>query len=149
MRDRTVAILLGHCSYPRSASLGLQLLSAYENSKTHYVTRHSEPAYRFAHANNMAVRASVFAEHGLFKEWRRAADTELVHRLQQTRPDLRTAFVPAMKITHLEFMRTRSRLQRMNLYTQTNSQVATFRELGILQRLGVLGQMLRDLRADS
>lgn len=148
MTDPTVAILLGHCSYPRSASPGLRLLGAYENSKTHYVTRRCAPAYRFAHANNMAVRASVFAQHGLFKEWRRAADTELVQRLGQARPDLRTVFLPSMRITHLEFVRTRKRLQRMQLYTQTNSQIDTFRELGIAQRLGVLGQLLKDLRAN-
>lgn len=146
--DPTVAILLGHCSYPESASLGLRLLGAYENSKTHYVTRKSAAAYRFAHANNMAVRASVLSELGLFKEWRRAADTELVQRLGQRRPDLQTVFQPSMRITHLEFLQTRNRLQRMRLYSQTNSRIETFRELGIPQRLGVLGQLLRDLRAD-
>ena len=146
--DPTVAILLGHCSYPESASLGLRLLEAYENSKTHYVTRQCPLAYRFAHANNMAVRASVFSELGQFKEWRRAADTELVQRLGQRRPDLQTVFLPAMKITHLEFVRARKRLQRMRLYSQTNSGIDTFRELGIAQRLGVLGQLVKDLRAN-
>lgn len=145
--EPNVAILLGHCSYPESASLGLRLLGAYENSKTHYVTHHCGPAYRFAHANNMAVRTSVFAEHGLFKEWGRAADTELVQRLGQIRPELRIVFLPSMRITHLEFVRMLGRMQRMRLYTQTNSRIDTFRELGIAQRLGVLGQLLRDRRS--
>ena len=146
--DPTVAILLGHCSYPESASLGLRLLGAYENSKTHYVTRQRAPAYRFAHANNMAVRASVLTELGTFKEWRRAADTELVQRLGLKRPDLQTVFLPSMRITHMEFVRTRNRLQRMRLYSQTNSRIESFQELGFAQRLGVLGQLVKDLRAD-
>jgi glycosyltransferase involved in cell wall biosynthesis len=147
MEDRDVGVLLGHCAYPPAASLGLRLLGAYENSKARYVTERCPPAYHFAHANNMAVRAEVFAEQGLFKEWRRAADTELIQRLGRSRPDLRTRFLPTMKITHLEFVRTRSRMQRMRLYTQTNSRIDTFRELGLAQRLGVLGQLVRDLRA--
>lgn len=142
MADPDVAVLLGHCSYPRSASLGLRLLGIYENCKTQYVTSHCEPAYRFAHANNMAVRSSVFEQHGLFKEWRRAADTELVQRLGQLRPEPKTVFLPSMRITHLEFVRTRNRLQRLRLYTQTNSRIDTFRELGIAQRFGVLRQLL-------
>ena len=148
MEDRHVGVLLGHCAYPPSASLGLRLLGAYENSKARYVTHRCPTAYHFAHANNMAVRAEVFAEHGLFKEWRRAADTEFVQRLGQVRPDLRTLFLPSMKITHLEFVRTRSRMRRMRLYTQTNSRIDTFRELGLTQRLGVLGQLVKDLRAN-
>lgn len=145
MEDPTIAILLGHCDYPRSASPGLRLLAAYENSKTHYVTHHCPPAYRFAYANNMAVRAELFAEYGLFKEWRRAADTEFVHRLELVRPDLRTMFLPSMKITHMEFSRTRSRLRRLRVYTQTNSRIETFRELDPIRRLGVVGQLFGDL----
>lgn len=148
MADPQAAILLGHCNYPRSASLGLRLLGAYENSKAHYVTRYCAPSFRFGYANNMAVRASVFAQNGFFKEWRRAADTEFVQRLAQKRPDLKTEFLPSMRITHLEFVRTRNRLQRMHLYTQTNSGIDTFRELGIAQRLGVLRQLLKDQRAN-
>ena len=124
----------------------LRLLEAYENSKAHYVIHSCAPAYRFGYANNMAVRASLFAECGPFKEWRRAADTELVQRLAQMRPDLRSRYLPSMRVTHMEFVRTRDRLGRMRLYSQTNAKIDTFRELGLPKRFGVVWQMLRDLR---
>ena len=104
---------------------------------------HCAPAYHFAYANNMAVRASVFEQLGPFKEWARAADTELVHRLAASRPDLRLGYQRGMRVTHLEFLRVRDRLRRLSLYTQTNSQVASFRELGAAQRAGVLRHLLR------
>ena len=146
MEDRSVAILLGHCSYPEEAPLGLRLLEAYENSKTHYVTRCCPSPFWFGYANNMAVRSELFAEHGLFKEWRRAADTELVQRLARLHPELRPLYLPTMRMTHMEFARARNRMRRMRLYSQTNSRIDSFRELGPGKRLGVLWQLLQDLR---
>ncbi len=143
MGDSRMAVLLGHCRYPAEASLALRLLGAYENAKTEYVLHRCAPAHRFAYCNNMAVRASVFEELGPFEPWRRAGDSELVHRLAARRPDLRVAYRPSMRITHLEFVRARDRLRRLELYTGTNSKIATFRELSAAQRLGVLFQLIR------
>lgn len=143
MRDPGVAILIGECWYPAGASRALRLLAAYENAKAEYVVARRAPAYQFAYANNMAVRASVFERIGPFEEWARAADTELVHRLAASRPDLRLGYQRGMRVTHLEFLRVRDRLRRLSLYTQTNSQVASFRELGATQRVGVLRHLLR------
>jgi glycosyltransferase involved in cell wall biosynthesis len=142
MLDPGVAILIGQCRYPASASLPLRLLGAYENAKADYVLSHCPPACHFAYANNMAVRLSVFEELGPFREWQRAADSELVHRLAARRPDLRTAFRPSMRVTHLEFLRVRDRLRRLSLYTRTNAQIDSFRELGVAERAGVLRQLL-------
>ena len=143
LTDPSRAILLGHFRYPQSASWPLHWLGAYENAKTDYVLRHCSRDHHFAYANNMAVRASVFQELGLFKEWRRAADSELVHRLARHQPDLEVAYWPSMKVTHLEFVRATKRVQRLSLYTQTNTKIETFRELGLHQRLGVLFFLLR------
>jgi glycosyltransferase involved in cell wall biosynthesis len=147
MREPSVGVLLGACRYPEAASLPLRLIAAYENAKAEYVVTRCAPAYHFAYANNMAVRASVFAEAGPFREWPRAADSELVHRMAAARPDLRLAFAPAMRVTHLEFLRGRDRARRLALYTQTNARIPTFRELGVAQRLGVLTRLLRGPRA--
>ena len=143
LRDPQTAVLVGHCRYPASSSLTLRLLGAYENAKTEYVIDHCDPAHHFAYCNNMAVRASVFTELGLFEEWQRAADSELVHRLAARRPDLKLAYEPAMRITHLEFVRARERARRLRLYTTTNSQIADFSELGVRQRLGVLRHLVQ------
>ncbi len=145
LQDPTVAILVGHCRYPRDASLTLRLLGAYENLKAEYIIERCEPAYHFAYANNMAVRTSVFREFGLFQEWKRAGDTELVHRLASVRPDLRIVFRKSMRISHLEFRRARDRARRLSLYTRTNAKISSFQELGFRQRVGLVGYFLRKL----
>ena len=143
MREARTAVLLGHCRYAEEASLPLRWLGAYENAKAEYVIDRCDPAHRFAYCNNMAVRASVFEQLGRFRTWRRAADSELVHRLAARRPDLKLAFCRSMRITHLEFVRLADRARRLALYTRTNSKIATFRELGVGQRLGVMRHLLR------
>ena len=147
MSDPAIAILLGHFRYPASSTWSLRLLGAYENAKADYVLHRCGPAHYFGYANNMAVRASVFAEVGLFKEWKRAADSELIHRLSAHRPDLHLAYRPSMRVTHLEFLHTRDRIRRMSMYTRTNTQISTFLELGPLQRLGVMAWLIRGWRA--
>ena len=143
MRDPSVAVEVGASRYPSNASPTLKLLAAYENAKAEYVATRCPPMNHFAYANNMAVRASVVAELGPFLEWDRAADTEFVHRVAARRPDLRLAFNPAMRVTHLEFVRFRDRAGRLSLYTQTNSRIASFRELTVRQRAGVLWHLAR------
>ena len=146
MLDRATAILLGHCSYPSGASWVLRLLGAYENAKSDYVINRCEAAHHFAYTNNMAVRASVFEEVGLFLEWQRAADSELLHRLASIRPDLRPVYHRSMKVTHMEFLRARDRARRLSLYTKTNSRIKTFRELSMAQRAGLLLFLIRGRR---
>jgi glycosyltransferase involved in cell wall biosynthesis len=149
MKDPAIAILVGHCGYPHNASLALRMLGAYENAKTEYVINRCATSHHFAYANNMAVRASIFEELGLFKEWKRAADSELVHRLALARPDLRLAYRRSMRVTHLEFLKARHRAQRLRLYTRTNSKIETFRELGFASRMGLIMYLLRGRRADD
>jgi glycosyltransferase involved in cell wall biosynthesis len=142
MADPTVGILVGRCNYPARSSPLLRLLGAYENAKAAYVIERCPRSYHFAYANNMAVRAAVFREIGPFKPWARAADSELVHRLAALRPDLRLAYAPAMQVTHMEFLRVRDRIRRLALYTRTNTQIGTFRELSLMQRLSMLAHGL-------
>lgn len=143
MADPAVGILIGHCRYPAGASPALRLLGAYENAKADYVINRCPPACHFAYANNMAVRSRVFEALGPFREWPRAADTELVHRMAADRPDLRLVYSPSMRVTHFEFLRVRDRIRRLALYTQTNSRIATFRELRRAERLAVLWHLVR------
>lgn len=149
MDDPETAILIGHVSYPRTASFALRALGAYENAKTRYVVDHCHPCHRFAYANNMAVRSSVFAEIGLFEEWARAADSELVHRLAARRPDLELVYRPSMRVTHHEFERARDRARRMRLYNRTNAKIESFRELSWRQRIGALRHLVLAARSPS
>ena len=143
MADPEIAMLVGHCRFPPQASMALHLLGAYENAKTEFVINRCESTQQFAYGNNMAVRASVFEEIGLFKEWKRAGDSELVHRLAAQRPDLRLAFCRTVRIEHLEFLSARARMRRLLLYAKTNARIGTFKELSLGKRLGVLLQLLR------
>lgn len=142
MADTDVGAVIGHCRYPDDATLPLKLLGAWENAKADHVTRRCPRANRFAYCNNMAVRASLFDEIGPFREWRRAADSELVHRMARERPDLEFRYDPTARITHNEFTRARDRARRLRLYTDTNQQIDGFRELGPGQRLAVLWSWL-------
>lgn len=143
MEDPSVGIAVGHCRYPRDGSLALRLLGAYENAKTDYVLTRCDRRYHFGYTNNMAVRASIFNDLGPFLEWKRAGDSELIHRVAGEKPELRTVFSHAMRVTHLEFTKSTPRVSRLRTYTQTNSKIETFRELGLAQRLGVLGHLVR------
>ena len=67
--------------------------------------------------------------------------------MAQRRPDLRVAYETSMRVTHLEFVRGMQRAKRLSLYTQTNSKIDTFHELGFWRRVGVLGRMLRPRRS--
>ncbi len=142
MQNDETGILVGHVRYPDDASRALRMLGAYENAKVDYVLSRCPPEYHFGYTNNMAVRASVFAEIGLFEEWKRAGDSELVHRMAARRPDLQIAYCPSMQVTHLEFTTFRSRARRLSLYTSTNSKISTFKELGAARRFGVLMHLL-------
>jgi GT2 family glycosyltransferase len=142
MEDPSVGILVGRVDYPSDASWSLRLLGAYEEAKKEYVLDRCGPEYHFANGNNMAVRASVFQQIGLFRAWRRAGDSELVHRLASRRPDLRVAYEPSMRVTHCEFMKAHRRLRRLQLYSETNSQIPDFRELDTGLRLRVLGHLI-------
>lgn len=142
MQDPAIGILVGSCRFPRDASLGLRMLGAYEDLKAEYVIERCAAAHHYAYANNMAVRAAVFESIGPFREWPRAADSELVHRMTALRPDLRLAYRRSMAVTHMEFLRSRDRMRRLSVYRQTNSKIETFRELGLRQRLGLIGHAL-------
>ena len=138
MKEPTTDVLLGRCLYPPHASVALRALAAYENAKTDYVLRRCPKGYHYGYCNNMAVRARVFETLGPFEPWKRAADSELVHRLEHAREGAGVRYEPAMTVTHREFVRFRDRARRLSLYTETNARIPTFRELSRRQRLAVV-----------
>lgn len=145
MAPREVGAVVGRCSYPPTASLALRLMGAYENAKTEFVLTRCPPAYRFVYANNLAVRTSLFREIGPFRTWRRAGDTELIHRMAHERPELEVHYAPDMHVTHHEFLSARHRFARLRVYTGTNARIEGFRELGVRRRLAVLAFLARTI----
>lgn len=147
LEPENVGAVVGHCRYPREASFLLRLLGAYENAKTQFVLERCPPSQWFAYANNLATRRALFDELGPFRTWRRAADSEWIHRLAKAHPDLRVLFSDTPRITHHEFLEAGARARRMSLYTETNQQIEGFQELRALQRLAIVGRVLRRGRA--
>ncbi len=143
MEDPGLGVLIGHCRFPESASVPLRLIGGWENAKADYIARRCAAEHRIAYCNNMAVRARLFEELGPFLPWRRAGDSEFVHRVARERPETAFRFEPAMRITHHEFTRARDRARRLRRYTETNTQIEGFKELGAGQRLGVLAHWIR------
>ncbi len=144
LTEKGVGIAIGHCRYPSHATPGLKLLERYENSKSRFVARRGRARQQFAYGNNMVVRREVFERLGPFREWKRAADSELVHRMTSEAPELRLAFAPKLRVTHLEFTRAKARAARLRLYSQTNTQIQSFEELSVVQRIQILvGAVLR------
>ncbi|MEO0438055.1 MAG: glycosyltransferase family 2 protein [Pseudomonadota bacterium] len=146
--EREIGMVVGHCCYPSQASAAMRWLGAWENAKVEYITHHCHSKHRVAYCNNMAVRAELFAELGVFREWQRAADSEFAHRLARERPSLRFSFESGMRVTHHEFPRARERARRLRVYTGTNAQIDGFRELSVLQRAAVLARWLRGAGRD-
>ncbi|MCG8469635.1 MAG: glycosyltransferase [Gemmatimonadetes bacterium] len=142
MRDPAVALAVGKIRYPETASPLLHALARYENAKLDYVVERGGTSRVFAHANNMAVRASAFEELGLFEEWPRAADSELAHRISRRRPELRVVYDDSMLVTHMEFTSAFDRLKRLGVYRRSNARIEDFEELSALQRLETLRRML-------
>lgn len=142
MEQPAAGLLLGQVLFPREASLLLHTIGNWENAKAAFIAQKGTAGNRIAYCNNMAVRASLFSDLGLFRPWKRAGDSEFAQRVAQQKPDLAFAFDPRMKVTHHEFLRARDRARRLQLYTGTNTQIEGFRELTFGQRMRILGGML-------
>ena len=142
LRDHERGAVIGHCRYPDDATGLLRLVAAWENAKARYVIARCPPAYHFAYANNLAIRAALVDEIGPFRRWARAADSEWVHRMARQRPELRLAYCADMRVTHMEFRTAHERLRRLSLYTHTNRRIDGFHELDGWQRLAVARSML-------
>ncbi|MEM1248295.1 MAG: glycosyltransferase [Acidobacteriota bacterium] len=138
LQDESVGIAIGHCRYPQNGTPGLKVLGRYENAKASYVAQRGNPRQQFAYGNNMVVRADVFEAIGPFREWKRAADSELVHRMAAEAAQWRLIFCKQMRITHLEFTRAKARARRLRLYAQTNTKIGSFEELTTTQRVRIL-----------
>ncbi len=142
MDDAAVGLVLGHVRFPDRASLALRVVGHWEMAKTDYIARRCTPAHRIAYCNNMAVRAALFDEIGPFPDWKRAGDSEFAQRMARERPDLALRYEPAMRVTHHEFTGARQRARRLQLYTDTNTQIEGFKELSLRQRAGVFWHWL-------
>jgi len=98
-----VKIALGRREFPGNIPLSLRMFEDYENAKVEYLFIHSLKEYYFGFGNNMAMKAELFRQLGLFAENLGATgDTEFVHRYLSSCTDSKMVFIKEMRITHLE-----------------------------------------------
>ena len=112
-------IALGRREFPGNISLALRMFEDYENAKVEYLFTHSLKEYYFGFGNNMAMKAELFRQLGLFSENLGATgDTEFVHRYLSSCTDFKIVFIKEMKITHLEVMDLKTWLGKYREYAK-------------------------------
>jgi len=102
MRGYGASIAIGRISFPESARFPLKIIEDYDSVNMERLIYGSQRECRIAYTNNMAVKKDIFERFGLFLEWHRAADVEFLQRCICREPELKTAYISGMKVTHLE-----------------------------------------------
>lgn len=146
MQRTSAAIVVGKRSVSPNASLTLRLFEAYDNAKIEYVLNQPQKKYCFGFTNNMAVKADIFKDIGAFLEIPRGADTEFVQRYLARYPEGRIAYLPDMRITHLELEDWRAIFNKARIYEQSNrfiQKISYYRILDWQTRLKILSYCIR------
>jgi glycosyltransferase involved in cell wall biosynthesis len=134
-----VRIVLGSHEYARD-SAALSMLAAYENEKYAYAFQCGDSGILFGHANNMAVRRSLFSELGPFTEKLRGSDTSYVRLCVDTHGYGSVAYAPQARVRHLEIDGIMMYYRKRFLYAQSRDRyghVWYARPLNLAQRIAV------------
>jgi cellulose synthase/poly-beta-1,6-N-acetylglucosamine synthase-like glycosyltransferase len=100
-------IVLGRLLYPAPTPASLQCYEQYYHTKLMYIYGQKLMPYYYGHAGNMAVRAPVFQQVGLFSGMPIVGDTEIIHNLLWHRPKANITYAPEAKAVHAEVTRFR------------------------------------------
>jgi glycosyltransferase involved in cell wall biosynthesis len=124
MTDKGATIVLGEVLFPANVSLPLKMFADYQNARIEYFIEKGLKKYFYGYTNNMAVRAEVFRKAGLFKEWDRGGDTEMVHRCVAGYPGCEARYLSGVKVEHLEVYSLGVWLSKMFAYGKSGVSVA-------------------------
>ena len=125
-------IVIGRLLYPQPVPLALECHENYYHIKLQDICRHKRAPYYYGHAGNMAVRASVFEQVGLFSGMPVVGDTEIIHNLIQSQPDAAIVYEPRAEVIHTEVTRLRHYLYKQfecGQYSETYSTGSSYRPL--------------------
>jgi hypothetical protein len=140
-----VEIVLGSRRY--GSSRVMRWLDGYEEAKIRYVLGQPDPAYVFGYTNNMAMRRTLIARLGQFREISRGADTLFTQVAAHSFGVAAVRFEPAMTVDHLEIGGVREYMAKRSTYGASNvriTQASPFRPLTFQRRLTVLRRTIRD-----
>jgi glycosyltransferase involved in cell wall biosynthesis len=133
-------IVLGRLLSPSPTPRALQCYDAYYHTKLHYIYQHQLTQYYFGHAGNMAVRASVFQETGLFSAMPIVGDTDVIHQLLKRRPDAHIRYEPRARAVHTEITQLHHCLYKVfecGQYSETYSTCDSYRPLRVKDKVRV------------
>ena len=133
-------IVLGRLLSPSPTPRALQCYDAYYHTKLHYIYQHQLTQYYFGHAGNMAVRASVFQETGLFSAMPIVGDTDVIHQLLKWRPDAHIRYEPRARAVHTEITQLHHCLYKVfecGQYSETYSTCGSYRPLRVKDKVRV------------
>ncbi|MCG8470097.1 MAG: glycosyltransferase [Gemmatimonadetes bacterium] len=137
--DRSGAdILVGRLAYPESASFLLRRYADYYDAKTEWLFDRALRECFYGHGGNMAVRAELFDEFGLFPPLPRAGDTEILHRAVQQRSDVAIVYAREAVAVHLEVRTLAELLPKLGSYGRYSgalSSTSSYRTLTLRERL--------------
>ncbi len=148
MADSGVGILVGSHEFA-SHSFALSALEAYENTKKAFVLNGTRSEVYYGHANNMAVRSSLFDELGPFVERERGSDTLFVQRCLERYPVDAVRFCPGMRVRHLEMDSVGAYYRKCAIYAASQrryGQVASARPLNMRERWKVYRTIVHQQR---
>jgi len=118
--DPCVEIVLGQ-RVPASESPILALWSQYERAKEEFVFSGGRVDLYYGHTNNMAVRRSVFEDHGPFLERPRGSDTVFVRQVVDALGDRAVVFRPDARVRHLELKGPAALLRKLFIYGRSSA----------------------------
>jgi len=139
IQEKNVGIVLGRRNFKNEKWL-LRMLENYENEKIRYLYANCNSDYFIGYTNNMAVKANIFKEIGIFSQLIRAADTEFIHRALLKNPNIKIMYLDKMRIKHLEITSIWKWLKKIYTYGYYNKIIEkkqNYRPLNHKQRMEI------------
>ncbi len=127
-------IVIGRLLYPSPVPISLECHEQYYHMKLNDICEHKRTQYYYGHAGNMAIRASVFKQVGLFSGMPTVGDTEIIHKLIQQQPDANIMYESRAEVVHAEVTHFGHYLYKqfeIGQYSEAYSTVSTYRPLRI------------------
>jgi len=140
------AIVLGYVGYPADASPLVRDYERYYDQKLRHLLENRLTRYYFGHAGNMAVRADIFKNHGLFKAMPVVGDTEIIHRLRKQGLDAAIRYAGEARVVHAEVKHFRQCVKKLfecGQYSETLRGLDEYQLMPLREKLRVLRRCLR------
>jgi hypothetical protein len=144
-----VDILLGYVAYPREASVFVRCYEDYYHCKLKYLIERGLLGNLFGHGGNMAIRADVFRDFGLFVPMPVVGDTEIIHRLLRHRPEAVVRYVESARVVHAEvnnLLQVLRKLYRSGGYSETLWRMHVYRPIPLPEKCRILWICIRNMR---